>query len=60
MIWQVIFSILGDTDKTGAPRNTRIPEEIYKHATMWKTETSFFKYYVHMCSIVKVQVYARE
>ena len=41
MIWQGIFSILGDTDKTGSPRNTRIPEEIYKHATSGKQKHLF-------------------
>ena len=50
-----IFNIGRLQIKTGSPRNTRIPEEIYKHATLWETETSFLNI-IFMCSIVKVQV----
>ena len=59
LICQGIFSILGDTDnRNGYPSNTGIPKEIYRPTAMVENRIIFCKYYVHMCSVVKIPVYA--
>ena len=42
------------------PKKYKNSKKIYRLATMVENRIIFCKYYVHMCSIVKVPVYAKK
>ena len=42
------------------PKKYKKSKKIYRMATMVENRVIFCKYYVHMCSVVKVPVYAKE
>ena len=54
-----IFNI-GRYRQNWFPKKYKNSKKIYTLATMVENRVIFCKYYVHMCSVVKVPVYAKE